>query len=300
MNSSTEIRNEAAFISVLVAIAIFMFIIILAIFIYNNMIKNTRHYKSNPEDWLFNAFDDKMYSAFFGNKDPDEIAIKLGIKIEEYYKNCNLIRIKADSKKIVINYIYGLLLFLFFCVFAMFFNTLFIIVGFIFFFIFTKYNIETVKSKAEQMRNQVRGELPQFLELLSTELEIGLPVDKAISLLSQKYDCLLSKEFLETLNDVKLGGYGGWQSALEKVAVKYEIDTLSDFVLDITVAFDKGISVANSVKTKTMDIKHKHFLDIKEKAGKIENTILIPIALLQFVPILIFVLLPTLMAVSNF
>ena len=300
MNISAEIRNQAAFISTILGISIFLLIIVIAACIYNSMIKNTREKKNNPNEWLFHNFSQKMYGAFFGNKDPDEAAISLGLKIEDYYKNCELLGIEANVKKIVINYIYGFMYFLLSCVFAMFFNALFIIVGFILFFLFSKYDLSHTKSKADDMRIQVKKELPQFLELLSTELEIGMPVDKAISVLSEKYDCLLSKEFLHSLNDVKLGGTGGWQAALESVASKYEIDLLSDFVLDITVAFDKGVSVAQSVRTKTKDIKQKHFFDLKEQAGKTENTILIPIALLQFVPMLVFVLLPTILSVANF
>ena len=294
-----NINNEPVLISVMIVLALFISIIAITVFFYENRNKNTRFGKENPEDWLFHNFNYKVYGAFFGEKDPDEVAIKLGIRIEQYHKNCLLTRTPLDVEKIVIYYIYGIVFFLVSVMFALLFNPIFLVFGILLFFCFTQYETENVKSKAEKMRSRVKAELPHFLDLLSTELEVGLSVDNAISILSLKYDSLLSKEFSESLNEVKLGA-SGWQLALEKVAAKYSIDTLSDFVLDITVAFNKGISVTQSVKQKTKDIKQKHLLDTKEKAGKTENTILIPIAVLEFIPMLVFILLPTLSSVSNF
>ena len=291
--------NQAVFISVMLGAAIFISVIGIFSLVYQCNTKTSRKVKENPSEWLFYNFRHKAYLAFFGEKDSDEVALRFGIKIEQYHKNCALIRKDPESEKIVIHYIYGIMCFLLTVLFSVFFNPLFILLGFLMFFYFTMYEIEKTKLKAEEMRSQVRSELPQFLDLLTTELEVGLPIDSAISILCQKYESLLSREFLESLNEVKLGA-SGWQMALEKVAEKYDIDILSDFVLDITVAFNKGVSVAHSVIQKTKDIKQKNLLDIREKVGKTENTILIPIALFQFIPMLVFILLPTLLSVGSF
>lgn len=291
-------QNESIFIAIVIGLTIFLSIIMISVLVYESSQKNTRYMRENPSEWLFHNFSKKLYEALYGEKDPTEVAIKLGIKIEDYYKNCELIKTQPDAIKIIIHYIYGVVILIISPFAGLFFNPLFILVGFMLFYILSYYETEHIKSKANDMRSQVKNELPKFLDLLSTELEVGLSVDNAIRILSEKYDSLLSREFLESLNDVELGA-SGWQTALEKVAQKYSIDTLSDFVLDITIAFNKGVSVAQSVAQLTKDIKKKHLLDVKEQAGKTENTILIPIALLQFIPMLIFLLLPTLMSVSN-
>lgn len=292
-------KNEAIFISVIAGIFIFLMVIGISALIYEKKNRRTRYAKDNPEDWLLHDFNSKLYHVFFSDKDVDEAAIKIGINIEQYYKNCALLNVKPDTRNLVIKNIYGIVLLMLSFIFLFIFHPLFMPIGLIAFLYFSKWEVIKVKHKAGMMRETVKSELPQFLELLSAELIVGIPIDRAIQILCEKYDSLLSKEFLTSLNDVKLGA-GQWQQALENVAYKYEIETLSDFVLDIEIAFRKGISVTQSVITKTKDIKQKHLLNVKEKAGKTENTILIPIALLQFIPMLIYILLPTLVAVGSF
>ena len=292
-----ELRNQVIFISVLLGIAVFLFMIVFVAILYSNSMKRTRYAKENPKDWLFYKFNDKLYGAFWGRKDEDEVAVKLGIKVENYYKNCELVRTTPNIRNVIVNYIYGIFFLFLFFIFAVMFNPLFAFLGFAAFYMLSIQPTESVRSKAKEMRIQIEEELPQFLDLLSAELDIGFPVDRAIEVLSMKYDCLLSREFLEALNDVKLGGAGGWQRAIERVASKYDVEILSDFVSDITIAFSKGISVAHSVKEKTKMIKQKHMYSIKERAGRTENTILIPIAILQFIPMLVYILIPSISTV---
>lgn len=294
-----ELRNRAIFISVMFGLAIFLLMIVVIAVTYDVSIKKTRYAKDNPKDWLFYRFNDKFYNALFGRKDEDEVALKLGIKVEDYYKNCEIVRQNPDMRNIVTKNIYGIAALVIFFILTFLFNPLFFLLGAGLYYINSKYPIDSVKSKAKDMRMQAEKELPQFLDLLAAELAIGLPIDRAIEILCMKYDGLLSKEFLEALNDSKLGESGGWQGAIEKVASKYDVEMLSDFVLDVTVAFNKGISVAQSVRKKNEMITQKHKYAIKERAGRAENTILIPIALLQFIPMVIFILLPSLSTLSN-
>ena len=81
------------------------------------------------------------------------------------------------------------------------------------------------------------------------------------------------------------------------MAEKYELDMLTDFVMDVTTAFNKGVSIADTVRTRVKDTKDKRLYMVKERAAKAENEILIPIAILQFIPLLVYILLPTLMSV---
>lgn len=286
-----RLNNEPLFISVMIGIFLFLILLFTASVIYNSYHKNTRFFKDNPDEWLLHGFHKKIYSAFFRNQEADEIAVRLGLNMEEYHKNCRLLRILPDAEGLVSSYLYGIFFLLTGIIFGLYFNTLFMLIGLLLFYFFAQYKFQRIKHRADELKQQVKKELPQFLELLKTELAVGFPVDEAIRLLSMKYDSLLSKEFLESLNEVKLG-VSGWQTALEKVAEKYELDILSDFVMDLTMAFNKGISVTQAVSVKAMDIKRKYYLDMKERAGRTENMILLPITLCQFIPMFLYILLP--------
>lgn len=291
-------QKQALLLAIIVGVAIFLIILAISTVIYQNNIKNTRFYKEHPDDWFFYRFSDKVFNALFGITEPEDVALKLGIDVEEYYKNCMVVGIEANIRGIVTDYIYGFLSLLFFMILTFVISPFFFVIGLSITYIFMKRKRVTVKSKAESMREQIKGEFPRFLGLLSTELEVGLPIDHAIYLLSHKYDSLISREFLISFNDMKLGAVG-WQGALYQISTKYSIDDFSDFVMDVTTAFNKGTSITEAVKERTREVKTKRLYDVKEKAAKTESLILIPIAICQFIPMIAFILLPTVQSVIN-
>lgn len=291
-------RNEVLTISILFGVSAFLFIVSLASIIYSKRIKRMRQSKNNPNEWLLYNLSYKLYSAIFGKSDPDKVAMKIGVKLEEYYKNCLIIDTVPCVERLIIESISGIFLFSISVILGILINPIILIIGGLFSLYLCVNRTTEAKNKAEKKKSQIKKELPQYLELLSTELQVGINIDRAIVLLSEKYNCLLSEEFLKSLNDVKLGMAGGWQLALERVAAKYECDILTDFVLNVITAFNKGVSITNSVEMKTKDIKQKYLLDLKEEAGRTENTILFPIAILQFVPVIVFVLIPSLIMIS--
>lgn len=288
--------NNALMLAVIWAVAVFLIVIALASIGYDKERLRTKNTKRNSNDWLFHDFYLKVYSALFGYSDPDEIAVKIGIKIEKYYKSCALVKTEPNTKKLIVFHIYGFGVLILSAVIAVIWNIVVIIPGMLIFIAFVYFEQHTLDKKAEAMRIEIANDLPRYLDLLQTELQVGLPIETAIQILSCRYDCLLSREFLAALNEMELGA-GGWQQALEKVAQKYDVETLSNFVLDITTSYDKGVSISDAVSRKAKDIKATHLLNIKERAGKTTNTILIPIAVFQFCPLLAFLLIPALVQV---
>ncbi len=291
-------KNMPLAISIICGIAIFLIILGISSVIYQKNVKYTWYHKGHPDDWFLYRFSDKLFGALFGMKDPELIGMKLGIDVEDYYKNCIIVGIEPDIRGIITDYIYGFISLLICLVLTFTISPFFFIIGLLFMLIFMKIKRQIIKNKADALKDQIRAEFPRFLGLLATELEVGLFIDKAIELLSHKYDSLISKEFLNSLNDVKLGSMG-WQEALYKISEKYMIDDFSDFVMDVTTAFSKGTSIAQAVSERTRELKSKRLYDVKEKAARTENAILIPIAILQFVPMMAFILLPTLQSVLN-
>lgn len=288
-------KNNALVMAILFGISLFLFIVVLASFRYDR--ENKRKKRINPNDWLFSEFYLKVYSAFFGIQDPDEVAIKIGINIEKYYQSCRLVRVEPNTKKLIINHIYAFGILIFSLFMSLIWSFLAFPTGGAVAIYLVYFEQNKLNKKAEEMRIQISNELPRFLDLLETELQIGIPVENALSILCMKFDSLISKEFMEALNSMKLG-VGGWQKALEDVATKYEVETLSNFVLDITTSYNKGVSVADAVSRKARDIKDTHLLNIKERAGKTTNTCLIPIAIFQFLPMLAYILMPVMKQVS--
>lgn len=278
--------------------AILIFIIFLTAMQYSKSNKHSVYGKNNPDDWLFHNFYLKVYSAFFGIKEPEDVAIKLGINIEKYYKNCQLTRTRPNAKRLIVNTIYGFAAFLVSILLSLLVSPVFAALGVFLFFYLVFFEQQRLNSKAEEMKEQVAAELPRFLDILQTELIVGLPIETSIYIICEKFDSLISREFLEALNEMELG-ISGWQQALEKVAAKYDIETLSDFVLDVSTSYMKGVSITDSVVRKTKEVKETHLLNIKERAGKTTNTMLIPMAIFQFIPLIVLIMFPTMIQIFN-
>lgn len=285
--------SEKFFISLMIGISIFLFILLFVTIQYDKILKRSRYGKEHPEDWLFHNFYLKVYSALWGTRNPDEVAVKLGIKIEQYYQSCKILRIRPNTKKIIVHQIYGLTGWIF-CVFlAVTVNAFFFLPGFIVFLFFLVSDQKKLEQKAEERRIQIENELPRFLDLLKPELEIGMPIESAIYIICQKFDSLLSEELLLSMQEMRLG-ISGWNQAIENVAAKYDVEILNDFAMDISTSYRKGIPVVNSVARKTVEIRKTHLLTVKERATKATNSILIPTMLFQFLPIIIFIVFPML------
>lgn len=291
-------QKQALFISLCMGAAILIFIIFLTAIQYSKSNKHSVYGKNNPDDWLFHNFYLKVYSAFFGIKEPEDVAIKLGINIEKYYKNCQLTRTRPNAKRLIVNTIYGFAAFLVSILLSLLVSPVFAALGVFLFFYLVFFEQQRLNSKAEEMKEQVAAELPRFLDILQTELIVGLPIETSIYIICEKFDSLISREFLEALNEMELG-ISGWQQALEKVAAKYDIETLSDFVLDVSTSYMKGVSITDSVVRKTKEVKETHLLNIKERAGKATNTMLIPMAIFQFIPLIILIMFPTMIQIFN-
>lgn len=273
------------FSPIMIGISIFLFILTFATIQYNKLLKKTRYGKEHPDDWLFHNFYLKVFNAFWGNKNPDEVAVKLGIKTEKYYRSCQILRVKPDIKKLIVHQIYGLTGWVVFSVLAILVNVFFFVPGIFFFSFFIVYDQKKLDSKAEEKKIQIENELPRFLDLLKPELEIGMPIETAIYIICQKFDSLLSEELLLSLQEMRLG-VSGWNQAIENVAAKYDVETLSDFAMDVSTSYRKGIPVVYSVSRKTEEIRKVHKLAIKDRAAKANTTILIPTMLFQFLPMI--------------
>ena len=291
-------QKQALFISLCMGAAILIFIIFLTAMQYSKSNKHSVYGKNNPDDWLFHNFYLKVYSAFFGIKEPEDVAIKLGINIEKYYKNCQLTRTRPNAKRMIVNTIYGFAAFLVSILLSLLVSPVFAALGVFLFFYLVFFEQQRLNSKAEEMKEQVAAELPRFLDILQTELIVGLPIETSIYIICEKFDSLISREFLEALNEMELG-ISGWQQALEKVAAKYDIETLSDFVLDVSTSYMKGVSITDSVVRKTKEVKETHLLNIEERAGKATNTMLIPMAIFQFIPLIVLIMFPTMIQIFN-
>lgn len=279
---------------ILILIAAFVFLLFIGI-----AAQSEDKLNKQEDTWLFTGFAKNVYQELFPGKDPDEVARKFGINTEEYYRNCAILRVEPEIEKLVVSVSGGVLCLLAGVMLGALVHYLFFLIGMIGYLVLSQYQPRKLKSACEERRMEIESDLPRFLDLLEAELQVGLPIETAISILCRKLpDMLLAQEFLDSLNRMKLGE-SGWQAALSDLAERYNVETLTNFVLNITTAYNRGVSIADTVAQKNYEIKQTHILNIRERSGKITNKTLIPIAILQLLPMLLFLMFPTIIVLIH-
>ena len=257
----------------------------------NSLMKNSGE-EAETNEPIYKHWTQKVYDAFIG-KQPERVAKKIGIDAEKYYKNCFIAHQKTNLKGILT--IIGLS-----AVSAVWFLIIGIVTGYWYLTIFALivcvlcalYPYKRSEEQANLVKAQIVDEMPRFLDMLQTALYINIPVEEAIEITAKHLKgTLLADEFLQTLAEMQLGAYG-WQTALEKMSRKYEVDIFSDFVLDIVTAYDKGVSIYDVVVRQNKEIKQSNMLTMKENANKLNSTILIPIAAFKLMPLIIMLCIP--------
>ena len=246
-------------------------------------------YKEEP---LYKDLDFKIYDAFI-HKKPEIVARKIGINAEEYYKNCELIRKPANLKGLIAKIGLSAMTVLWFTVVGLITKNWYVsIAGILIGLFLIVYLVKRPEEQAADVRAQIVAEMPRFLDMLQTALYINMPVEEAISITAKHLKgTLLADEFAKTVAEIQLGAFG-WQTALENMSHKYEVDIFSDFVLDIVTAYDKGIPIYDVVARKNKEIKQTNLLTLKENASKLNSTIVIPIAIFKLLPLIVILCIP--------
>lgn len=275
---------------------------LLALFLFALLYSRKAHKKRNcspGDDWIFTDWSIHLYDICT-RKDPASVGRMVGLNADAYLHNCGILKVTPNLKDVVVKKILGFaVLFLTGIAGVIFSNILFILLGLILGIPLVFFEVQKIERQTRRKKFQMVEELPRFIDLLQTALQINLPVEEAILITAQSLaDTILSQELLASIADTQLGIYD-WQAAMEKMAQKYEIDALSDFTLDLVTTYNKGVPVLDAVARKGRDIKQSNLLAMKERASKLTSTILLPVLGFKVVPLLALLCIPIIQQISS-
>ena len=275
---------------IMIASIITIFFITIAIYtvLHARNLKNIK----NGDTWLFENWQDGLYDILI-KETPENMGQKLGIDVAKYIHNCSLTQNSPKLKAIIIDKLVGYLILLVSLLLSVFTESwVLLIFGALFAIPLISLPILIIDTQVKQKKLQLANELPRFLDLLYTAILIDLPIEQAIKITAKNLpDTIIANEFNRAITDTSLGATS-WQTALEKLASDYELDVLSDFVLDIVNAYNNGASILESIGRKAKDIKQSNILTMKERAAKLTNTILLPVLLLKILPVIAIICIP--------
>lgn len=151
-------------------------------------------------------------------------------------------------------------------------------------FLFTLliYNmpIFLLKRKITNRTKLIEKGMSDFFDLVNVSVEAGTGLDNAIMKVSKEIKGPLSDEFLEALNDMKLGKTK--KEAFTHLKEKIEVESFKNVMSSIIHAEQMGVSISKTLKEQTISIREQQLEKGKEKAMKAPVKMLIPLVLFIF------------------
>lgn len=149
----------------------------------------------------------------------------------------------------------------------------------------------------KKRRDEIKDILPTYLRLLANATSAGLTIEEAIRKVSRKYPCLLSDEFKKVENEAKYSN--DWGQALENMAFKNDIDELYNLIAEIKITKEKGTPITEVLIRHADKIDMESTFTITERARKKATSLILPIFLFLFAPLLGIILLPMFSIIVN-
>jgi Flp pilus assembly protein TadB len=293
------------------ALVIFVVVLIIGVIFSNvlNKRKSNKHirrierHRNFSEDSVFEEFKEKnKYSDYFNKyvqpyirKNPNkfyDFLKKIGISLEVIQRQL----LRADVKNITPEEIGVMkIIGLFGAIFVL--VTTFLFLGIysllislsilVFFYVMPTARIERIYKKRKEI---MKDTLPMYLRLLADATSAGLTIEESIKKINKKTPGLLSEEFLKVENEAKYSN--DWGQALENMAFKNDVDELYNLIAEIKITKEKGTPITDVLLRHAEKIELESVLNITEKARKKATTLIFPIFLFLFAPLLVLILLP--------
>ena len=150
-----------------------------------------------------------------------------------------------------------------------------------------------VAMRAEARRTQLEQEFPDALDLMVVCVEAGLGLESAFVRVSDEMresHPRICEEF--GYLSAELGAGRGRAEALRAMAERADLDVLSSFVALLIQTDALGVSIAQSLRTYSTEMRQTRFLKAEEKAMRIPVLLTFPLVACLMPVILVALLLP--------
>ena len=274
-------------------IAIILFLIAIAVILYEKQKKSAALNKKADEDWLFSNFQRSIYNLFFKKSSSESLC---GISRSEYKRYCRILHEPEQYENIIALRIEAVAISFIFLVLAYslsFYSIIIEVICFLIaltiFYIMWALPYNKLKSKADEKLFKIQDDLPRFLSLL--EKAMDLPIDRAMLVTASHFQSPLSEDLIDSRNKVSLGANGGTETVVD-LARTYKSEDFSDLILEIVNSYEQGVNVRELVNRKATDVEQTRLFAVEAHDSKIKTLIFLPIIALKIVPLMLLICLP--------
>lgn len=223
---------------------------------------------------------------------PTELAKKIGVDLAGYTRWCLITDTEPNYEKIILTRVIALFLLIIGSIIgALTLNIVVMILFIVITIILMIVPTYKVKKEAEYKLLTIRSELPRFLDMLSTALKIGVPIQNALKITAYNCEGVLGKEVMESIAVADINSTD-WRIPLQNLAQKYNDDDFADFVMAIVIAYEKGNDITLTVTNKAEQLRKNTILRCKNSSSKLSTLILLPLLAFKVLPIIVILMLP--------
>ena len=137
-----------------------------------------------------------------------------------------------------------------------------------------------VNGRIRTRKDDMKGELPDVLDLLCVCVEAGLGFDQALVKLNERMEGPLVDEFSLVLHEMRIGQ--SRSAALKNLAERVDSPEVSQFSRAIVQADQLGISLSRILRVQSQDMRLRRQLSAEEKAMKAPVKMLFPTVIFIF------------------
>lgn len=154
-----------------------------------------------------------------------------------------------------------------------------------------------LQSVINRRQHNVRKAMPDALDLLTICVEAGLGFDAAMSKVSEKWENELSLAFLRAIREIQLGKPR--RDALRDMSDRLGLPEMTSFIAAVIQSEMLGVSLAKVLRIQSDQMRVKRRQRAEEEAHKAPIKMIIPMALLTFPSIMIILLAPAAVQISQ-
>ena len=154
-----------------------------------------------------------------------------------------------------------------------------------------------LETKVKGRKNKILDVFPEMLRLMVDATSTGHTIEDAIMRVSRKYPNELSEEFKKVEEETRVTS--DWIIALENMALRCNLFELSSFVSEVKTTKQRGTSVADTLLSFAKKMDKETTIRMTESARKKSTTLLVPVLVFLFLPLIVMIMIPALNQVMS-
>jgi tight adherence protein C len=151
--------------------------------------------------------------------------------------------------------------------------------------------------RVKARQKEIRVALPNALDLLTISVEAGLGFDAAITRVTEKYHNALALEFIQVLNETRLGRPR--LEALEDMARRNKVEELNNFIQAVVQSEQLGVGIAQVLRIQSEEMRRRRRQRAEEMGAKAPLKMLFPMVGCIFPTLFIVLLGPAVIQVAQ-